>query len=328
VASDTLQSFRQVDYNDSNCNNLLVRFFRFKLVQQVTRGAICAGLIFSLTGCVGEGVLRESEVRDIQGKTEVELSIGDPRQKVRSLLGEPLVDGKSLGMEVYRKTGRDIDFIWAIYPIPVPHPGDQVIGYALITYDADNLVTGFAADYWIKLDPGQHGDFWITAGGYHFLNVWRQEPVTIIGTAIPWKKLAQQIPPEGTCTLILVMGECVMEKVSLDHKQIADLAPAGKFCSHYANNNLYGTFLRRNIASGNHRLNVNQAERRSKFETVFECDSGETVYAELDAVDSYENHEGSISISNTPTENIMEMGHLSPILWHRGVWYTESSTAP
>ena len=119
-----------------------------------------------------------------------------------------------------------------------------------------------------------------------------------------------------------------MEKVSLDHKQIADLAPAGKFCSHYANNNLYGTFLRRNIASGNHRLNINQAERRSKFETVFECDSGETVYAELDAVDSYENHEGSISISNTPTENIMEMGHLSPILWHRGVWYTESSTAP
>lgn len=304
-----------------------MRLMRYQLVQQVTIGVICAGFIFALTGCV-EGVLRKSEVRDIQSKTEVELSIGDTRQKVRSILGEPLVDGKDLGIEVYRKTGMDIDFIWAFYPIPVPLPGDQVIGYALITYDADNVVTGIAADYWIELDPGQHGDFWITAGGYHFLNIWRQEPVTVIGPAIPWDKLEDQIPPEESCALILVMGECVMEKVSLDHHQIADLSPAGKFCSHHANNNLHGTFLLKNITSGEHRLDINQAERRSKFETVFKCENGETVYAQLDAVDYYKQLEGSITISNTPNEKIVKMGHLSPILWHRGTWYRESGMAP
>ena len=297
-----------------------------RLVQQVARGAICAGFIFTLIGC-GGGILRKSEVRDIQGKTQVELSIGDTRQKVRSILGEPLVDGNDPSIEVYRKTGMDIDFIWAVYPIPVPLPGDQVIGYALITYDADNLVTGIAADYWIELDTSQHGDFWITAGGYHFLNIWRQEPVTVIGPAIPWDKLEEQIPLEESCALILVMGECVMEKVSLDHHQIADLSPAGKFCSHHANNNLYGTFIRRNIAPGEHRLDINQAERRSNFETVFKCESGETVYAELDAVDYYKHLEGSISISKTPTEKIIDMGHLSPILWHRGTWHEESATA-
>ena len=298
-----------------------------RLLQQVARGAICAGFIFTLIGC-GGGILRKSEVRDIQGKTQVELSIGDTRQKVRSILGEPFVDGNDPSIEVYRKTGMDIDFIWAVYPIPVPLPGDQVIGYALITYDADNLVTGIAADYWIELDTSQHGDFWITAGGYHFLNIWRQEPVTVIGPAIPWDKLEEQLPPEESCALILVMGECVMEKVAVDGQQIADLAPAGRFCSHYANNNLYGTFLRTYMASGSHSLNINQVEKHSKFETGFVCESGDVIYAELENIDAYDDHPVSISISNRPTKNIMKMGQLSPILWHRGVWYVNTDTTP
>ena len=119
-----------------------------------------------------------------------------------------------------------------------------------------------------------------------------------------------------------------MEKVSLDHRQIVDLAPAGKFCSHHANNNLHGTYIQKIIEPGNHKLNINQVERRSNFETEFECASGETVYAQLDAVDYYKNLEGSITISNKPTEVIEEMGYLSPILWHQGTWYEESSTAP
>jgi hypothetical protein len=294
-----------------------------RLVRWVIAGLILSGFVFVLSGCAS-GILHETESRHLEAK----LSIGDTRQQVRSVLGEPLLDARSLGLEVYRKPGRDIDYFMPFVPIPFPAPGMKVIGYMLVDYDEHDVVSEFAADYWIQYDHGQHGDLWITAGGYHFINVWNQEPVTLLGAAIPWDKLSEQPPPAGTCTLFLVMGECVMEKVILDHQKIADLSPAGEFCSHYANNNFYGTFLRKNIASGSHSLNINQVEIRRKFDTVFECESGDTVYAQLASADAYEEHPDSISISNIPSKRIMKMGHLSPILWHRGVWYVGSDKAP
>jgi len=294
-----------------------------RLVQWMIARLILSGFVFVLSGCLA-GVWHETESRHLEDT----LSIGDTRQKVRSVLGEPLLDARSLGLEVYRKTGRDLDYVMVIWPIPVPSPGEKVIGYVLVDYDEHDVVRKFTADYWIQYDRGQHGDLWITAGDYHFINVWKQEPVTLLGTAIPWDKLSEQNPPAGSCTLFLIMGECVMERVLLDHQEIADLSPAGKFCSHYANNNFYGTFLRKNIASGSHILNINQVEIRRKFETVFECESGDTVYAQLAAADAYAEHPDSISISNIPSQNIMKLGHLSPILWHRGMWYMESNKAP
>jgi hypothetical protein len=294
-----------------------------RLVRWVITGLILSGFVFVLSGCVS-GVWHETESRRLEAK----LSIGDTRQKVRSVLGEPLLDARSLGLEVYRKTGRDLEYFMVIWPIPWPLPGEKVIGYVLVNYDEHDVVSEFEADYWIQYDHKQHGDLWITTGGYHFINVWRQEPVTLLGAAIPWNKLSEQKPPIGTCTLFLIMGECVMEKVLLDHQQIADLSSAGKFCSHHANNNFYGTFLRKNISAGNHNLIINQVERRSKLETVFECNSGDTVYAQLAVADAYGEHPDSISISNIPSTNIIKMGHLSPILWHRGMWYMGSDKAP
>jgi hypothetical protein len=287
-----------------------------RLVRRVIAGLILSGFVFALSGCIGGGVWDPTEAKNLEAK----LSIGDTRQKVRAVLGEPLLDARSLGLEVYRKTGRDLEYFWVIWPIPVPSPGDKVIGYVLVDYDEQDVVSEFAADYWVPIyGRGKHADLWITAGGHHFLNT-----ETLLAPAIPWEKLAEATPSDNACTLVLVMGECLMGQVSLNNLEIADLSPG--VCAGYWNNNLYGTFIRKEISPGTHRLDIHYKQGRGDFETVFSCESGETVYAELEAdtVDDKRHmyrFEGVISISKSLTENIIKMGDLSAILWHRGTWY-------
>lgn len=291
-----------------------------------------SGFILILVGC-GSGILRESDARDIQDATEAKLSIGDPKNKVRALLGKPLIDLQSIGVEVYRKAGRDIEYIWAVYPIPVPLPGDKVIGYVFITYDSDNKITELVSNYWIG-GLAQFNDFFITAGDYHFLNVaMGEEPATLIGPAITWEELVDQTHPDEACTLVLVMGKCVMDRVSLDGQQIIDLSPAGGYCIDDPDRNLYGTFIRRYIVPGNHFLHVHQQQGHSEIETSFSCEGGETVYAELDvvAVDHWwygHRLKGEILINKSPTDSIVEMKHLCPILWHQGTWYGPTESEP
>ena len=87
------------------------------------------------------------------------------------------------------------------------------------------------------------------------------------------------------------------------------------------------------ILPGKHHLSVPFS--RSQLETEFECESEENVYVELEATpipvpDRWraKQLEGEISISKTPSENVIEMGELNPILWHRGTWFDESISPP
>ena len=171
-----------------------------------------------------------------------------------------------------------------------------------------------------------------------------------MGPSVSWEELAGAAVLEGSCSLVLIMGKCQMEKVFLDNNQIADLSPAVP----------NGTFVQRNISPGKHRLNIrhehlfkafgdisdsssskNAIQATSTgsrygivvndptFETVFECESGETVYAELDSVPvragCWPRLDGVITTSNHPTWNVVEMGALHPILWQRGTWYGPST---
>lgn len=306
----------------------------------VITGLIFFGLVYILSGC-GVFVTYESQVRSLPSKVSDEISLGDTREKVHSVLGTPLVDSPILGVEVYRHTGLDIDIHWPVIPIPIPAPGDKVLAFTLVSYDENGLVQEIDSDVWdVDREFGistehYHGDLWITANNYHFSNNCGVEPETLLGPSVSWRSLAGSIVAENGCKLVLVMGEWVMEKVSLDGHRIADLSPAGSCCAIKMDKNcnlgacirsanLSGTFLRIDIDSGTHQLSIKSCH--GDFEKVFECEADETVYAEIKANPVHDywwgvRLEGEISITKTPANNVIDMGTLYPILWHGGTWY-------
>ena len=199
----------------------------------------CIGVIFSLHGCA-LGTLHHSELRDLSEEVHAAVTIGAAREEVRSTLGIPLLEAKQGGVEVYRQAGADIGYVMAIWPVPWPFPANTVTGYILVAYDERGSVKDVAGDFWAPTGYPAKRDLWITAGGYHFINIWQNPPQTLLGPAISWDELARSTFPKSQCRLVLVMGECAMERISLDETQIADLSPAGDYCSHYADNNLHG----------------------------------------------------------------------------------------
>lgn len=299
-----------------------------RLLRRVIAGVILSGFIFILSGC-GTISTHPTDVRNLPDEVRAKLSIGDTRQKVRSILEAPLVDARSLGVELYRQTGRDIDIDLPGVPLPMPVPGQKVIAVVLVAYDEHDVVEEIATDLWI---PGYSLDFWITAGGYSFVNIYDNEPKTLLAPAITYEEFAGLAATEEECALVLLMGECPMEEVSLDKSPIIDLSPAGGYCDYDSawvrrEHNYYGAFIRRNITPGSHRLNIHQKTKHGEFETVFKCEPGETVYAELEASNTVPDAwygvrlEGEISISKNPTKNVLDMGMLLPVIWHQGKWY-------
>jgi hypothetical protein len=305
-----------------------------RLVRLIIAGCIYSGFIFTLSGCAEHGVWHRTKIRDLPDELETKLSVGDARQKVRYMLGDPLLDARRLGVELYRKSGRDIDYdlIIAGYPpIPfvLPEAGQKVIVFVMVAYDGHDVAQEITTNFWI---PGYSHDFWVTVGGYTFVNSYYNEPDTILAQPVTWEELA--VKPDGMegCTLVLLMGECPMEEVSLDNSHIIDLSPAGGWCGidtwQQRENNLYGAFIRKDITPGSHRLEVSQKTKHGDFGANFTCEPGETVFAELKAshvVPSTWPHErlqGAISISKSADIEI-----LRPIIWHQGKWYG-SVTSP
>lgn len=307
------------------------------LLRQIITGFIIAGSFIALYGCAA-GVLRKTPVRDLPDEVNAKISIGDTRKKVRSILGDPLIDARNLGVEAYLHAGRDIDYFMIIYPVPIPDFGKKVRVGILIVYDEKDMVKNVASDITSDFDDS---NFRITAGGFRFIGRFK-DPETLLGSPISWEELARTETVEGYCSLVLLMGKCPMESISLDNKHIYDLLPAGIFCSHvdsdhhgtFVHSDYHGTFIQRNIWPGNHSLIIHQKTmvKDSIFKTTFECINGETVYAELDAVKITSDEwwhqyeiEGEITIRKSLPE-ILEIGidRLSPILWHRGIWYGPS----
>lgn len=320
-----------------------------RIARRVIAGLIISGIALIVSGC-GTFKTYPADVRYLPLEVEAKLSRGDTRQKVRSVLGKPLVDARSLGLEVYRQTGRDIDIVLPGVAIPMPSPGEKVIVVVLVAYDEQDLVKEIASKSWY---PG-YGNYSITAGEYSFVNFGgyylfaghERSPDTLLAPATTWDELARLAATEGECAIVLLMGDCPMEEVSLDKSQIIDLSPAGGYCNPdlawvhpipdgglRKESNYYGTFIRRKITPGSHQLNIRQKTIHGNFETIFACEQGETIYAELEVhtVDDWwygSRLEGEISIKKSIPNNVVEMGELRSILWHRGTWYGPPISSP
>ena len=133
-----------------------------RIVHRVITGSIIAGFFVALSGC-GYGVWHKTTVRNVPEEVNATISIGDTRQKVRSLIGDPLIDARDIGVEVYRNAGRDVDVILAIVPIPVP--GDKAVVFILVVYDEDDVVKVIAPRIW-----GGQLSWKLGADGFIFTN--------------------------------------------------------------------------------------------------------------------------------------------------------------
>jgi hypothetical protein len=273
----------------------------------------------------------QTQVRKLPDDIGIKLSIGDVREKVRSTLGSPLIDARNLGLEVYRKSGRDFDVGWVIAPwVPIPVIGDKVIVVVLVVYDTDDVVKDISTGI---VERGTsypyYSIFWLAASDYVFANSASMSPPDmLLAPAVSWEDI-QGLPhrSNGRCELFLVMGDCPMERILLDDNVIADLSPAAVYCGNASTSthSAFAAFIRKAIPAGKHRLKIHQKSWRGDFDTSFECESGETVYAEFQAhlvSDWWSQHfEGAITTSKGIPRNTLETYELRQILWYGGAWY-------
>ena len=304
-----------------------------KLFRSVAICFICTVFIFALASCVGResgNIGRTSIIRtpvsDMPVIVKTKLSPGDKREKVRSILGDPLIGATDFDLEVYRHDGTDT----YVYLFFLPNFGVRYYVVTLVVYDDNDVVKEIKTG--VRTTRFPHGAaFSIDAGGYSFLNIDDEDPETLLAPAISHKELAGTVISKEGCTLVLLMGDCPMGKVSLDKILIADLSQADRFCEPELNHpykiqqKIYKSFIRKAITPGSHRLNMTVVS--DKFTSNFECKKGDVVFAELE-VDGMDydpifgwKKKGNISISKTAPESIVNMGMLRPILWNKDTYY-------
>ena len=317
-----------------------------RFIRSIIGTLVCVVSVFVLNGCADVIGSHRTQVRDMPAKIEHKLSPGDTRQKVRALLGQPLIDSRRLGVEVYQLTGRDLDIIlFAILPAPVP--GTKVIVTVLVVYDHHDIVKNIASGLWENnISKPKLSEVWVNAGGFSFTNLSPHPfipPDTLIGPPISRKEFTTEPITSGRCALIFLPNDCLNGKVSLDSSLFADFKYLGRdlgrgfgrglgrggLCfspSHTKYDTFHKLFIRKEIAPGHHELSVHERILHGEFERTFVCRQGETHYAQLEVQNIIRNWwvdrlEGSLTINTTVPDRIAEVDELRPILWHRGLWY-------
>jgi len=300
-----------------------------------------------LTGC-GWETTRPSKVWSLLEQVEADLTPGDKREKVHNTLGKPQLDLPSYGIEIYQQSGRDIELYYPNIPLPFPFPGQQVSGVVAVSYDHEDGIKEIKADLVSQL-PEQC----IGIGTIELAKSGGTDLDTLFGPPITRDELSEAATSEGGCALVLLMGECPMGDVFLDDQKIVGLGGAPIFCplhvkdgqlkyeptSDYSDCGLlnkhyfYGTFIRRDVTAGSHRLTIKQ--RNDNFSTTLICEPDETAYVELEAhrlSDNWtggtthiwgygERFDGRVLTSKRLPKNLDDAQSLRPIIWHRGTWY-------
>lgn len=310
----------------ATCIHRLNLYMDMRIVKQLTTGLLCLCYVFTLTGCGGL-YSHQTEVRNQPDNVGTKLSIGDARQKVRATLGDPLIDARSLGVEVYRNSGRDFDVGWVIVPwVPIPLLGGKVIAVVLVIYDEHDLVKNISTGIVERGSRTPDYSLWLEADDYVFTNTASMlPPDMLLGPEVTWEEALNEPTLIGHCELVLVMRHfCPMEQVLLDNEEIVNMSRAAVYCGFSPEyKTSFIAIIKKDIPSGFHQMDVHQISWPGDFDASFECESGERVYAEFLAhiVPGKNRFEGTISISKNTPNNVFEVDRLRSILWHGGTWY-------
>lgn len=292
--------------------------------------------VFSLL-LLGCGVLYEhkSDVPDYPDEVKSTLSIGDTSHKVHSVLGDPLIATPDHRLEVYRKSGSDFAVLWIFFPwVPLPAWDDKVVVVVMILYDDQEIVSDISVGTW-KEERHRFGFNSVDADGFSFINTSHKKPATLLGPPISSEDLEAYRADNESCSIIFVMGNCPMEKISLNGHVIADFPYVGMNCgvehSTYQptglRRTLKGNLLWKRIKPGTNQIRIQQRILSGNFDKSFECEPGETVYARLIGKKwhrepwTFHHLEGSIHITKNTPDNLIEFDGARFILWHSGEWF-------
>lgn len=258
-------------------------------------------VIFLISGCWGFS--RESPVRDEFDGIRFSIKPGfTTRDQVRKLLGEPSVTSNRWRVDVYRAiSGRDAEVGMFVY-IPVYFSTTEVILYALIVYDENNIVEDID---WDVLEADIEGGVRdpadvktrLIAGGFQFRIVkpyFQSKRAIILAPKIYSQHLLNIPSQPNTCSLFLALHNA-MELVSLNGKTlIEDLYE-------YAFNTI-PAFLMLSIPNGEYQLNVRTW--RGDYLRMLSCKINERYYIKFETtfLKSEKMFNDEILISDTPYE--------------------------
>lgn len=298
-----------------------------RYVKLIIAGVALSVFIFLLVDCAPIATI-PTELRNMPIEVRSNISPGDTREKVYSVLGKPLIDAIKLGAQVYQNSDSDIQFD-LFFPF-FPHGMSAVYMLTVVTYDENELVKDLKIGLWYSNSPDEL-DLYLD--GFSFLGISTNRPDTLLGPPVSSRELVKSSVPDKGCTLIVLFSECSMAKISLDKVRIIDLVFTPYYCrpgldqSELRNHEYYGTYIKKEIDKGVHKIEMSKGRWDKKFESNFECKHGEIIYTEFKAhgCEKVPWHGiepiGKISVYKSFPESSIEGDTWQPILWHEGKWY-------
>jgi hypothetical protein len=265
------------------------------------------------------------------------------RRDVHERLGKPFISDERLGIELYRvASGRDADVHFA--PIPFWVDTEEVIIYAMIIYDTNDIVKAMSwdvfddvgdTDYIDEELPDLYRFFRIArlqANGYIFIAVkegaGKSRKEFLLAPASKSREMLRQAPPDKKCAVLFFYPQ-IAHRIDyfLDGDRIATMPLVG-FDEWNWDPDLQLVFARNIVNEGKHELKLKTSWRPREFRRQIDCKSGQAFYAHpgLELVKSEPwglweqktKYEGDIYIDHQPSE---EYGSWKRLLFYSGNWF-------
>ena len=288
----------------------------------------------------------ESKVSDQLASFRAQVTPGETsRLVVHERLGKPFISDERSGIELYRAaSGRDADV--HITPIPVWVDTEEVIIYAMIIYDKDDVVEAVSWDVFERLRDTDYGfddlpdryrgtSFRIAklqAYDYIFIaakeGAGKSRKEFLLAPASKSREALHFAPPESKCAILVFYPQkAYRTRYFLDGDEIG-AKPLVEFYEWVWDPDLQLVFTKAIVDEGRHELKLTTSLKPGEFRRKLDCTPGQVFYVhpELRTVKSEPwgllrrkiKYEEDIRIDRQPLEDYEGWRRL---LFYNGKWF-------
>jgi hypothetical protein len=297
--------------------------------------------VFVLSGC-GELPIAS----DLRGQLESlrpQVTPGDTsRSEVHDRLGQPFISSKRWPVEVYRvRTGHDVSVHFA--PIPLWVDTEDVIIYALVVYDKNDIVTHISWDIYEQVAEGYTAlrKARLEASGFLFVAAkeapGRKRKEILLALPSEISNAMHDAPAAPSCAVLFFYPYVAREHeyltcehdYFLDGERVGEL-PLVRFREWLYDPDLTNVFSRLVVDAGDHAVKVTTSLKPEEFGRKLVCEPGSLVYVypRLELVETEPwgiwrrriQYKGEISLEPQPPE----LGKAwKQLLFYNGQWLGE-----
>jgi hypothetical protein len=301
-------------------------------------------LAIVLSGCGGLPI--PSDVPDELETLRLQVTPGQTsRHEVQEILGQPFISSERWPVEVYHaRTGRDVTV--GIVVIPVWIDTEEVIVYALVVYDENDVV--ISIDWDVYEEHSVHfggGSEWrsalLEAGDYYFAaakeGAGRGRKEILLARVSENQRALHTRPPPGKCAVLFFFYDPdYKKKFYIDGERIGETpllistnqsSLNGVIGSYNLNLNVFSKAL---VSEGKHELRVTTSFKPREFSRKFICEQERIfyVYPQLERIKTKPwgfwrkkyKYKGEIAIHSEPLESHDGWRRL---LFYNGKWLGE-----